>query len=74
MLCPTRSQNETSAVLLSSRYRCHVPETTCAVIGGGPAGIVLGLILARAGVDVTVLEKHGDFLRDSAVTQCIPRR
>jgi 2-polyprenyl-6-methoxyphenol hydroxylase-like FAD-dependent oxidoreductase len=39
-------------------------HTTCAVVGGGPAGIVLGLLLARAGVDVTVLEKHGDFLRD----------
>jgi 2-polyprenyl-6-methoxyphenol hydroxylase-like FAD-dependent oxidoreductase len=38
--------------------------TTCVVAGGGPAGIVLGLLLARAGVDVTVLEKHGDFLRD----------
>lgn len=38
--------------------------TTCAVIGGGPAGMFLGLLLARAGVDVTVLEKHGDFLRD----------
>jgi 2-polyprenyl-6-methoxyphenol hydroxylase-like FAD-dependent oxidoreductase len=39
-------------------------RTTCAVVGGGPAGIVLGLVLARAGVEVTVLEKHGDFLRD----------
>jgi len=39
-------------------------STTCAVIGGGPAGMVLGLLLARAGVDVTVLEKHPDFLRD----------
>jgi 2-polyprenyl-6-methoxyphenol hydroxylase-like FAD-dependent oxidoreductase len=39
-------------------------RTTCAVIGGGPAGMVLGLLLARAGVEVTVLEKHGDFLRD----------
>jgi 2-polyprenyl-6-methoxyphenol hydroxylase-like FAD-dependent oxidoreductase len=38
--------------------------TTCAIIGGGPAGMVLGLLLARAGVEVTVLEKHGDFLRD----------
>lgn len=38
--------------------------TTCAIVGGGPAGIMLGLLLARAGVHVTVLEKHGDFLRD----------
>jgi 2-polyprenyl-6-methoxyphenol hydroxylase-like FAD-dependent oxidoreductase len=39
-------------------------ETTCCIVGGGPAGMVLGLLLARAGVDVVVLEKHGDFLRD----------
>lgn len=38
--------------------------TQCAVVGGGPAGIVLGLLLARAGVHVTGLEKHADFLRD----------
>ena len=36
----------------------------CCVVGGGPAGMMLGLLLARAGVPVTVLEKHGDFLRD----------
>ena len=42
-----------------------MPEkTTCAIIGGGPAGMVLGLLLARAGIEVTLLEKHGDFLRD----------
>jgi 2-polyprenyl-6-methoxyphenol hydroxylase-like FAD-dependent oxidoreductase len=39
-------------------------HTTCCVVGGGPAGMMLGLLLARAGVPVTVLEKHGDFLRD----------
>lgn len=39
-------------------------HTTCCVVGCGPAGAVLGLLLARAGVDVLVLEKHGDFLRD----------
>ncbi|MEB4211489.1 FAD-dependent oxidoreductase [Mycobacterium sp. 94-17] len=41
-----------------------VETTTCAVVGGGPAGMVLGLLLARAGIEVTLLEKHGDFLRD----------
>jgi 2-polyprenyl-6-methoxyphenol hydroxylase-like FAD-dependent oxidoreductase len=39
-------------------------ETTCLVAGGGPAGMVLALLLARAGVKVTVMEKHADFLRD----------
>jgi 2-polyprenyl-6-methoxyphenol hydroxylase-like FAD-dependent oxidoreductase len=36
----------------------------CCVAGGGPAGIMLGLLFARAGVEVLVLEKHADFLRD----------
>lgn len=39
-------------------------ETTCCIAGGGPAGMMLGLLLARAGVEVVVLEKHADFLRD----------
>lgn len=39
-------------------------KTGCAVVGGGPAGMMLGLLLARAGVQVTVLEKHADFFRD----------
>src|ERR1700730_12490734 len=36
----------------------------CVVVGGGPAGMMLGFLLARAGVDVAVLEKHKDFFRD----------
>jgi 2-polyprenyl-6-methoxyphenol hydroxylase-like FAD-dependent oxidoreductase len=36
----------------------------CCIAGGGPAGMMLGLLLARAGVDTVVLEKHADFLRD----------
>lgn len=38
--------------------------TDCCIIGGGPAGLMLGYLLARAGVKVTVVEKHADFLRD----------
>ncbi len=38
--------------------------TSCVIAGGGPAGMMCGLLLARAGVDVLVLEKHADFLRD----------
>jgi 2-polyprenyl-6-methoxyphenol hydroxylase-like FAD-dependent oxidoreductase len=43
------------------------PETLtarCCIVGGGPAGMMLGLLLARAGADVIVLEKHADFFRD----------
>ena len=36
----------------------------CVIAGGGPAGMVCGYLLARAGIDVIVLEKHADFLRD----------
>ncbi len=36
----------------------------CCIAGGGPAGMMLGFLLARAGVEVAVLEKHADFLRD----------
>ena len=39
-------------------------RTTCCVVGGGPAGIVLGYVLARGGIDVAVLERHADFFRD----------
>jgi 2-polyprenyl-6-methoxyphenol hydroxylase-like FAD-dependent oxidoreductase len=41
-----------------------VAEVDCCIAGGGPAGMMLGLLLARQGVSVVVLEKHGDFLRD----------
>ena len=39
-------------------------NTRCCIAGGGPAGMMLGFLLARAGVEVVVLEKHKDFLRD----------
>src|ERR1700689_236 len=39
-------------------------STRCCVAGGGPAGMMLAFLLARMGVDIFVLEKHADFLRD----------
>src|SRR6201997_4127283 len=39
-------------------------STTCVIAGGGPAGMMAGYLFARAGLDVVVLEKHADFLRD----------
>lgn len=39
-------------------------DATCCIVGAGPAGVMLGFLLARAGVDVLVLEKHQDFFRD----------
>src|SRR5215467_1750434 len=47
-----------------SSPRATMMEVRCCIAGGGPAGMMLGFLLARAGVDVLVLEKHGDFLRD----------
>ncbi|CAN5912867.1 FAD-dependent oxidoreductase [soil metagenome] len=41
-----------------------IAQTTCCIVGGGPAGAVLGLLLARKGVDVTLLESHHDFDRE----------
>jgi 2-polyprenyl-6-methoxyphenol hydroxylase-like FAD-dependent oxidoreductase len=40
------------------------PARTCCIAGGGPAGMMLGYLLARAGIEVLVLDKHADFLRD----------
>ena len=39
-------------------------KTQLCIVGGGPAGMMAGLLFARAGIAVTVLEKHADFLRD----------
>lgn len=42
----------------------NIMKAGCCIAGGGPAGMMLGLLLARAGIDVIVLEKHTDFFRD----------
>jgi len=42
----------------------HLITARCCIAGGGPAGMMLGFLLARMGVDVVLLEKHADFLRD----------
>src|SRR6201990_666000 len=39
-------------------------RTRCCIVGGGPAGMMLGYLLGRAGIDTIVLEKHADFFRD----------
>lgn len=61
----TNSFEEEVIEAMPARDELAVPIVhTCCIAGGGPAGMMLGLLLARAGIDVTVLEKHSDFLRD----------
>jgi 2-polyprenyl-6-methoxyphenol hydroxylase-like FAD-dependent oxidoreductase len=50
--------------MTESTHAVEKIETRCCIAGGGPAGMMLGFLLARAGIDVLVLEKHADFLRD----------
>lgn len=52
-----KTQTKTSAQSKTMNVRC-------CVVGGGPAGMMLGYLLGRAGIDVVVLEKHADFFRD----------
>jgi 2-polyprenyl-6-methoxyphenol hydroxylase-like FAD-dependent oxidoreductase len=49
----------------------EVVKTTCVVVGGGPAGMMLGYLLARSGIQVAVLEKHNDSSGIFAATPCI---
>src|SRR5579864_4602666 len=50
--------------MITTKTMPEAVHTRVCITGGGPAGLMLGYLLARAGVDVVVLEKHGDFLRD----------
>ncbi len=50
--------------MFESRSETLTLSAQCCIVGGGPGGMMLGLLLARAGIDVAVLEKHADFLRD----------
>src|ERR1700722_7048631 len=59
---PLRSGDSTTTTAAGPALTA--PVSRCCIVGGGPAGVMLGLLLARAGVDVLVLEKHADFLRD----------
>ena len=71
-LAEAANDEKTSFAGVHPSFRClhesiAAPETlrtSCCIAGGGPAGMMLGFLLARAGVDVVVLEKHADFLRD----------
>ena len=60
----TYNRSGTSPLLLAMMTSSSTAHTRCCIAGGGPAGIMLGYLLARAGVPVIVLEKHADFLRD----------
>jgi 2-polyprenyl-6-methoxyphenol hydroxylase-like FAD-dependent oxidoreductase len=53
-----------TTVLVVEGMPTRIVTTGCCIAGGGPAGMMLGYLLARAGVEVMVLEKHADFLRD----------
>jgi 2-polyprenyl-6-methoxyphenol hydroxylase-like FAD-dependent oxidoreductase len=48
----------------SSEQSSRTMKVRCCIVGGGPAGMMLGYLLSRAGIDVVVLEKHADFFRD----------
>src|ERR1043165_3670175 len=61
--CDALSEEADRAAIMVSNRPGRL-TTTCCIAGGGPSGMMLGFLLARAGVPVVVLEKHEDFFRD----------
>ncbi|SPP95668.1 FAD-dependent monooxygenase [Bradyrhizobium vignae] len=53
-----------AAAMISEQQQSRTMKVRCCIVGGGPAGMMLGYLLGRAGIDVVVLEKHADFFRD----------
>jgi 2-polyprenyl-6-methoxyphenol hydroxylase-like FAD-dependent oxidoreductase len=53
-----------SEIVTDIQHSREVRRTSCCIVGGGPGGVILALLLARRGVDVTLLEAHQDFDRD----------
>src|SRR5436190_3561079 len=64
MAIETQTPTTGSAPGTAAPAMVETTRTGCCIVGGGPAGMVLGLLLARRGVDVTVMEQHADFDRD----------
>ena len=60
----TTTAPQQTSKLSVKRYVCEVRQTDCCIVGGGPAGLMLALLLARRGVGVTLLEAHRDFERE----------
>ncbi|MEA2897529.1 MAG: hypothetical protein QOJ84_3144, partial [Bradyrhizobium sp.] len=58
------SQNMDAGTFSEQPNPQRTVTTRCCIVGGGPAGMMLGYLLGRAGVDTIVLEKHADFFRD----------
>src|SRR6202790_3774088 len=58
------ANSQAEALIMAAKASSQSIQTACCIVGGGPAGMVLGFLLARAGIEVLILEKHADFFRD----------